>query len=116
MSIDEARSLATALVAFEWFMAFSARSDEHSIFKLGILRNKILVFSIFVAILLQLAVIYVPFLQTAFRTYPLPLSDWAIVLGSAGGLFLLEELRKLFFPRLFSLGKYQPVRRSSQAS
>ena len=34
MSIEEARSLAfCAMVAFEWFMAFSARSDEHSIFK-----------------------------------------------------------------------------------
>jgi Ca2+-transporting ATPase len=113
MSVEEARSLAfCALVAFEWFMAFSARSDEHSIFKLGILRNKILLFSILLAVLLQLAVIYVPFLQTAFRTYPLSLSDWGIIIGSAGGLFLLEELRKIFFPHLYSLGKYQPIRLS----
>jgi Ca2+-transporting ATPase len=91
-------------------MAFSARSDEHSIFKLGILRNKVLLVSITIAILLQIAVIYVPFLQVAFKTYPLSLRDWAIILGSAGALFLLEELRKVFFPRLYSLGKYQPVR------
>ncbi len=111
MSIEEARSLAfTALVAFEWFMAFSARSDEHSILQIGILRNKVLVISISLAVLLQFAVLYVPFLQTAFRTYPLSLRDWGIVIGSAGGLFIMEELRKIFFPRIYSLGKYKPIR------
>jgi Ca2+-transporting ATPase len=112
MSVDEARSLAfTAMVAFEWFMAFSARSDEHSIFKIGIRRNKALIISIGLAVLLQIAVIYVPFLQTAFHTYPLNLRDWAIIVGAAGGVFLLEELRKIFFPHLYSLGKYIPHRR-----
>jgi P-type Ca2+ transporter type 2C len=117
MSVEEARSLAfTAMVAFEWFMAFSARSDEHSIFKIGILRNKALLISIGLAVLLQLAVIYLPFLQTAFHTYPLSLGDWAIILGASGGVFILEELRKIFVPNLFSLGKYQPLRRSPRTS
>jgi P-type Ca2+ transporter type 2C len=111
MSIEEARSIAfCAIVAFEWFMAFSARSDEHSIFKLGILRNKVLIYSISLAVILQLAVIYVPFMQVAFQTYPLSLRDWAIILGASGGLFLLEELRKVFFPRLYSFGKYRPFK------
>jgi Ca2+-transporting ATPase len=113
MSVEEARSLAfTAMVAFEWFMAFSARSDEHSIFKIGILRNKALLVSIGIAVLLQIAVIYIPFLQTAFHTYPLNLRDWVIVIGASGGLFFLEELRKIFFPHLYSLGKYLPGKRS----
>jgi Ca2+-transporting ATPase len=114
MSVDEARSLAfTAMVAFEWFMAFSARSDEHSIFKIGILRNKALLISIGLAVLLQMAGIYLPFLQTAFHTYPLNLRDWAIVIGSAGGLFVLEELRKLIWPHLYAAGKYLPARRKT---
>jgi Ca2+-transporting ATPase len=99
------------MVAFEWFMAFSARSDEHSVFKIGILRNKVLIISISLAIVLQLIVIYVPFMQVAFRTYPLSLRDWAIILGSAGGLFILEELRKVFFPKLYGMGKYRPFRK-----
>ena len=111
LSAAEARSMAfCAMVAFEWFMAFSARSDEHTVFKLGFFRNKILIGSISLAILLQLAVIYVPFLQAAFKTYPLSLLDWAIILSAALGLFLLEELRKVFFPRLYGLGKYRPIR------
>jgi len=61
---------------------------------------------------LQIAVIYVPFLQTAFRTYPLSLQDWGIVLGASVGVFLLEELRKIFLPNLYSIGKYLPHQRS----
>jgi Ca2+-transporting ATPase len=111
MSIDEARTLAfCTIVAFEWLMAFSARSDEHTIVRLGIFRNKALVFSIGLAVLLQIAVVYVPFLRTAFKTYPLTPRDWGIVIGAAGGLFILEEIRKAFFPRLYNIGKYRPVK------
>ncbi|UCD09352.1 MAG: HAD-IC family P-type ATPase, partial [Dehalococcoidales bacterium] len=111
MSIDEARTLAfCAIVAFEWLMAFSARSDEHTVIRLGIFRNKALVFSIGLAVLLQIAVVYVPFLQTAFKTYPLTLGDWGIVIAAAGGLFIIEEIRKYFFPNLYNIGKYRPAR------
>jgi Ca2+-transporting ATPase len=111
MSIEEARTLAfCTIVAFEWFMAFSARSDEYTIFRLGLFRNRALILSIGVAVLLQIAVVYVPFLQTAFKTAPLALSDWGIVVLAAGGLFALEEIRKATFPKLYSFGKYRPVR------
>ena len=111
MSIDEARTLAfCAIVAFEWLMAFSARSDEYTVFKLGVFRNRALVFSIGLAVLLQIAVVYVPFLQIAFKTFPLTLSDWGIVVLAAGGLFALEEIRKAFFPKLYSFGKYKPIK------
>lgn len=110
MSIEEARTLAfCALVAFEWLMAFSARSDEHTVFKLGPFRNKALVFSIGAAVLLQLAVVYVPFFQAAFKTYPLSAGDWGIVVVAAFGLFILEEIRKAIFPRLYNIGKYRPA-------
>ncbi len=112
MSIEEARSLAfCTIVAFEWLMAFTARSDEHTIFKLGVFRNRALVISIGLAVLLQIAVIYVPFLQTAFNTFPLSLRDWGIVVLAAGGLFALEEIRKAAFPKLYSFGKYKPIKR-----
>jgi len=111
MSIDEARTLAfCTIVAFEWLMAFSARSDEHTIFRLGVFRNRALVISIGLAVLLQIAVVYVPFLQVAFNTYPLTPGDWGIVILAAGGLFVLEEFRKFLFPRLYSFGKYNAVR------
>jgi Ca2+-transporting ATPase len=111
MSIEEARTVAFAtFVTFEWFRAFNARSDEYSVFKLGFFKNRWLVGSISVAVLLQLAVIYVPFLQTAFRTVPLSIDRWGIILLSGGSLFIIEEVRKLLFPRLFSRGKWQPAK------
>jgi len=106
MGVDHARTLAFCSVAtFEWFMAFSARSDEHTVLRIGLFKNRILVVSIGLAILLQLAVVYVPFLQPAFHTVPLEAVDWTVILAAAGGLFLLEETRKALFPRLFSRGK-----------
>jgi Ca2+-transporting ATPase len=110
MSIDEARTLAfCTIVAFEWLMAFSARSDRHTVFKLGLFRNRALVISIGLAVLLQIAVVYAPFFQVAFKTYPLTPGDWGVVVLAAGGLFALEEIRKALFPGLYSLGKYNPV-------
>ncbi|MFC2045456.1 cation-translocating P-type ATPase [Chloroflexota bacterium] len=110
MSVEEARTIAfCSLVAFEWFRAFNARSDEHTVFKLGIFRNRWLVIAISIAVALQLAVVYSPFLQVAFSTVPLSIEKWGIAILGGSCLFAVEETRKFFFPKLFSLGKWQPV-------
>ncbi len=111
MPLDEARTLAfCTMVTFEWFRVFNARSDELSVFKLGIFRNRWLVGAVSVAIMLQLAVVYIPFLQQAFRTVPLGIDKWGIAVLAGGSLFIIEETRKVLFPRLFSLGKWRPVK------
>jgi len=114
MSLEEARTVAfCSMVAFEWFKAFTARSDEYTVFKLGVFRNRWLVMSISVAIMLQLAVVYVPFLQVAFSTVPLGIDKWGIALLAGGTLFVIEEARKALFPRLFSLGRWRPLRETT---
>jgi len=114
MSLEEARTITfCSLVAFEWFRAFNARSDEFTVFKLGVWRNRWLVISISVAIMLQLAVIYVPFLQVAFSTVPLGIDKWGIALLAGGTLFVIEETRKVLFPKLFSFGKWRPLGEAS---
>ncbi|MEE9400154.1 MAG: HAD-IC family P-type ATPase, partial [Dehalococcoidales bacterium] len=114
MSLDEARTIAfCSMVAFEWFRAFNARSDEYTIFRLGVFRNRWLIMSIAVAIVLQLAVIYVPFLQVAFSTVPLGINGWAIALSAGSALFVIEETRKALFPRLFTLGRWRPLKETS---
>jgi P-type Ca2+ transporter type 2C len=108
MELNEARTLTFCLlVTFEWFRAFNARSDERTVFSIGVFKNKWLVLSITTAVLLQMAVVYLPFAQTAFRTVPLHLWEWGIIIGGGGSLFIIEELRKLWFPKLFSRGKWQ---------
>jgi Ca2+-transporting ATPase len=114
MTLEEARTIAfSTMVAFEWFKAFNARSDEHTVFKLGLFKNRWLTISIAVSILLQLAVVYLPFFQTAFSTVPLNITQWGIIILAGGSLFLIEELRKFFFPRLFNLGKWKPLKKES---
>jgi Ca2+-transporting ATPase len=112
MPIDEARTLAfCTMVAFEWFRAFNARSDERTLLSLGLFSNRILLASIAVAIVLQLGAIYLPIGHAALHSVPLSLGQWGVALGAAGTLFLVEELRKLLAPRLFSWGKWQPARK-----
>jgi len=110
-SLEEARTITfCTMVTFAWFRAFNARSDEFTIFKLGVFRNRWLIASVSLAVLLQLAAIYTPFLQTAFQTVPLGVDRWGIVLLAGGCLFVIEEVRKALFPRIFSLGKWRPVK------
>jgi Ca2+-transporting ATPase len=111
MSIEEARTIAfCAMVSFEWFRALNARSDEHSIFKLGFLGNRWLLVAIAVAVSLQMAAVYSPPLQVAFSTVPLSPGEWGIALLGGGSLFFIEEGRKLLFPKLFSTGKWKSRR------
>ena len=98
-----------ALVAFQWFSAFNARSEEHTVWKLGLFRNRYLIACIALAVALQMAVVYVPFMQDAFGTVALNAWDWAVIFGAGGALFLIEEMRKVLAPKLFSKGKWTPA-------
>lgn len=113
MSLEKARTMAfCTMVTFEWFNAFIARSDEHSLRRVGPLKNKWLLIGISIAVLLQLTVVYLPAAQIAFDTEPLSLQDWAIPVAAGVTLLLIEEIRKAVAPNLFSLGKWRPVRDS----
>ncbi|MBI2868540.1 MAG: HAD-IC family P-type ATPase [Chloroflexi bacterium] len=106
VGLEEARTIAfTLLVAFQWFNAFNARSDQQSFLKLGLMSNRLLLAGIGLAVVLQLLVIYVPPLQTVFYTVPLTLEDWWVIVLIGGAVLAVEELRKLVAPRLFHRGK-----------
>ncbi|RJQ38536.1 MAG: HAD family hydrolase [Dehalococcoidia bacterium] len=106
VGLEEARTIAfSMLVAFQWFNALNARSDQQSIFKLGLLSNRLLLGGLGLAVILQAIVIYAPPFQKLFYTVPLSLEDWGVVVLMAGGIFVVEELRKLIAPRIFNSGK-----------
>lgn len=107
-TLEEARTAAfCTMVTFEWFVAFNARSDEHTVFKLGLFTNRTMLLASGVAIALQLVVVYVPFAQHVFKTVPLTFGAWASILAVGFGIFLLETTRKRLFPKLFSRGKWR---------
>ncbi|MDY0130362.1 MAG: HAD-IC family P-type ATPase, partial [Methanosarcina vacuolata] len=96
-SIEKLQTLIFTLVVFsEMFNAFNWRSDRYSIFSLGLFTNKPLVYAVLTTVILQLVVIYVPFFQTAFRTVPLSLFEWGVVLSLASTTLISMELVKYF--------------------
>jgi Ca2+-transporting ATPase len=95
-SMAYAQTLAfTTLVFFQLFNVLNARSDEDSAFK-GLFRNKWLWLALLVSVALQVAVIYLPFLQTAFNTVPLTAFDWAVCIVVGSTVLWLRELVKVF--------------------
>ena len=74
--------------------AFNCRNLKISLFKLGIAGNPKLIAAVTVSFLVQVAVVYVPFLQTAFKTVPLSLKDWALILAiSSVPLWIVEGVK-----------------------
>lgn len=69
------------LALAQTFHVFNARSQMESAFNSRLFTNKWLWGAILICVLLQLAAVYVPFLQTVLPTVPLNLSDWGLVLG-----------------------------------
>jgi Ca2+-transporting ATPase len=70
------------------------RSDQKSIFRIGIFSNKPMLIALFVTITLQLMVIYVPFLNTIFKTAPLTFTELAITIGVSSIVFWAVEFEK----------------------
>jgi len=84
----------TLVVFSEMFNAFNWRSDRYSIFSLGLFTNKALVFAVLTTVILQLLVVYTPFLQFAFRTVPLSLSELGIITALASTTLISMEIVK----------------------
>jgi len=85
----------TTLVLFSLFTVFNARSDERSAFA-DLFTNAWLWSAVLLSLVLQAAVLYVPFLQRAFSTVPLGAGDWLLCAAVASSVLWLRELSKLF--------------------
>jgi Ca2+-transporting ATPase len=74
--------------------ALAVRSDRFTLAQLGVWSNKPMILAVVVTFLLQLALIYVPFLQVIFRTKALTASQFAISLGLSTIVFIVVETTK----------------------
>ncbi len=91
-----ARTMAfTTLVLFQLFNAPNARSDERSAFD-RLFRNPWLRWALVLSLALQILVVYAPFLQPAFGTVALSLTDWLVCVAVASSVLWLRETSKLF--------------------
>ncbi len=93
-SLTEARTSAfTVLVLAQLFNCFSARSDSVSAFHHWAI-NRWLLIAVAGSLVLQFAVVYLPFLQEAMGTTGLSAADWLVATAAASSVLWVAELRK----------------------
>ena len=91
-------------IVFQLFNVMNCRSNEHSVFKLGLFSNRAIYLAVFFSITLLLFVVQgagvvIPF--TSFEigellsTIPLEKNDWFVIILVASTVFMVEEFRKL---------------------
>ncbi len=96
-STERARTASFIVLACsQLFHSFNCRSTHESIFSLGFFTNTKLVYATLISFLLQMAVVYIPFLQVVFKTEPLSWFDWFLVLIISSFPLVAMELVKLF--------------------
>lgn len=97
--IDKARTIAFATMAvFQLFNSMNVRSPRYSVFRIGVFTNKWLNIAVLTGILLQIAAIHLPFMQTLFRTVPLTAVEWLLVIAVSSTVLWVGEIRKLLAP------------------
>ena len=85
------------LCCSELIRAFTARSEYHSVFSLGVFSNRWMVWAVGVSFVLVLMVVYVPFLRPFFDTVPLTAGDWLFMLPFFFASPVAMELLKVYF-------------------
>jgi Ca2+-transporting ATPase len=86
------------IVIFSLFNVLNARSDERSAF-VGLFTNGWLWAALALSIALQIAVVYLPFLQAAFATTALSAQDWLLCALVGSTVLWLREISKLLARR-----------------
>jgi Ca2+-transporting ATPase len=86
--------LFTTLTLLQMGNVLALRSRHASLFQIGLWSNKPLVYAVSLTFILQIAVIYTPFLQMVFKTVPLSWQDMTVVLSISTVVFWCVELQK----------------------
>lgn len=93
--LNESQTMAfTVLVFSQLLHSLSCRDQNKSFFGKGMFANKWLLLAFSSSIAIHIAVIYVPFFQIIFKTFPLSLNDWAFTAGLSLLPFTINELLK----------------------
>ncbi|MHB1452222.1 MAG: cation-translocating P-type ATPase [Coriobacteriia bacterium] len=84
----------TVLCLSQMGHAMAIRSDRQSLFQIGIFSNKPMLGAVALTFALQMATIYVPFMQKVFKTEALSLPDLLIALALSSVVFWAVEIEK----------------------
>jgi Ca2+-transporting ATPase len=86
----------TVLCLSQFGHVLAIRSEKESLFTQGIFSNKTLLGAVLLAFVLQMATIYVPFLNPVFKTEPLTMSELILSLALSSVVFFGVEIEKYF--------------------
>jgi len=96
--LEVAQTIAfVTLCTSELIRAYTARSEYHSVFYIGVFSNKWMNWAVLASFLLVLAVVYVPFLRPFFDTVPLTADDWLLMAPFCFASPIAMELLKVYF-------------------
>lgn len=100
----------TTLAFVQLLRALSARSFREPVWRTGVRGNPVLMGMLVAALLLQLAVVYVPFLQEVFQTVGLDVTliGWAVVVAVFA--LVVMEIEKAIRARIYPLSVAEPKR------
>jgi Ca2+-transporting ATPase len=96
--------LFTTLVFTQLAVALEARSEEESLFRIGLFKNRLMVLAFVLTVVLQLSVVYMPVAQRIFNTVAMPQRDVAISIGLAVLVLAIIEAWKIIIRRRRSEG------------
>jgi len=108
-SLDQARTAGfTVLVLAQLFNCLNSRSERASAFR-GMFTNRLLWAAMALSVALQVLVVHLPLLNSAFGTTPLSAGDWVLCVLAASSVLWLDELKKLIVRRLLPRYAGQPT-------
>ena len=90
----------TALTLEQMAHVTAIRSESASLFRTGLLSNKPLLGAVALTVLLQLAIVYLPFMQNIFSTVALTGTELALCVGVSVVVFFAVELEKFIRRRI----------------
>jgi Ca2+-transporting ATPase len=100
--LAKAQSMVFAtFILYEMINAFNARSERHSLLKVGIFSNKWLILGVISSLLLMVFAIQLPFTGRFFHTVPLTGLDWGIALATSITIFIAVEVWKVLSNTFF---------------
>ena len=105
--IEHARSIAfSTIVMFQMFNIFNSRTDKSVLKNIKtIFNNKSLLLAIAASILLQVAVVTLPFFQQYFETVALTRYDWFLVVAMGSTVLIAIEILKNNFKTILNLSQ-----------
>lgn len=95
VSAPKAQTMAFMVLSIsQLFHSLNLRSRTHSIFEVGLLKNKWLILTLIFGIVLQIAVCQLPMFNVLLKTVPLDMVSWGLVMGLSISIIIINEISK----------------------